>query len=483
MPDRQPQSDDRLYMRSPASANAGPSSMPNIKIHARPAPRVYAGLYAASYASDSEPSDSEAADAESPGALSPVEAVVLGFERSAPRLPALRIGAARLSEMVHARGRADASAISPSVAATRDINDDSPNHAANHSAASDDSPKQHAANHNAAFGDSPNHTANYDHDAGAANHDAGALPRRLARASVKRSPHGPEATSRSPTPCASRASHDDGLALPALPAAALENIDHCNGLLAPGAFGDEKQRARADGSAWQRLLYAVRRGRREREAKLFRPVVVRPGRAPQPEGEDEEDARIMSKFPFCCCAARYCVAFSFVAVILAALIGFFAWPRMPSVSISSLTPLAPAHTTHDPRNSLFGLRMPLRIAYEIHSGNFYPLRIASAHVRGFDGVTGNRIIDTTLHDVRVAPLRMQFHTASTQIDYLTSDMADPALTDLFGKCAPRSAHFARANGSRPGALTIRFQITVNVAGLHWLKQPVVTLNQKVDCPE
>ncbi|KAJ2739632.1 hypothetical protein GGI20_006076 [Coemansia sp. BCRC 34301] len=126
----------------------------------------------------------------------------------------------------------------------------------------------------------------------------------------------------------------------------------------------------------------------------------------------------------------------------------------------------------------------MRITYEIHSGNFYPLTIARVHVLGFDGVTGNKIVDTTLTRIRVPPLRMLFHAEPAAVHYLTSDMTDPALTDLFGKCAPRSAtNVSNAIEGRPGALTIRFQIRVDVSNLAWVKQPVVTLNQNVECPE
>ncbi|KAI7826244.1 hypothetical protein BX661DRAFT_171529 [Kickxella alabastrina] len=75
--------------------------------------------------------------------------------------------------------------------------------------------------------------------------------------------------------------------------------------------------------------------------------------------------------------------------------------------------------------------MPLEISYAIRSGNFYPLKISRVHVLGFDGVTGNKIIDTKLGELRVDPLRMQFHQGNATLHYLTSDMTDPALVDLF----------------------------------------------------
>ncbi|KAJ2896124.1 hypothetical protein GGI21_005075 [Coemansia aciculifera] len=269
----------------------------------------------------------------------------------------------------------------------------------------------------------------------------------------------------------------------------IQEGEEFNGLLAPGAYADEKQRAKADGGKLQRLVLALRGDHKEREAKLFRPTVFDPA-AGKPGGEasayieDNSAMATMSKFPFCCCAARYCVAIGFVTVLVVAILGFFAWPRVPSISISSLSALAPATVTYDEANSLFGLNMPLRINYEIHSGNFYPLKINQVHVTGFDGVTGNKIIDTTLARIRVAPLRLQFYSESTTIHYLTSDMSDPALTDLFGKCAPRSAtSVSKDIEGRPGALTIRFQLKVNVSNLGWLKQPIVTLNQNVECPE
>ncbi|KAJ2443828.1 hypothetical protein GGI03_007939, partial [Coemansia sp. RSA 2337] len=72
------------------------ASMPNIKIRLYPelkARRIYADLYADSY-SDSDISEDDV----DPG-HSPVEAVVMGFERGAAKLPAVRVGAARLGEM------------------------------------------------------------------------------------------------------------------------------------------------------------------------------------------------------------------------------------------------------------------------------------------------------------------------------------------------------------------------------------------------
>ncbi|KAJ2791934.1 hypothetical protein H4R21_006242, partial [Coemansia helicoidea] len=248
--------------------------------------------------------------------------------------------------------------------------------------------------------------------------------------------------------------------------------EELNGLMAPGARGDEKQRARTAGGPLRRLLWAVDGRRREREAKLFRPVVLgaAAGQQARASGEmpwlldsargqaDDEPERL---FPFCCCAPRYCVAATFVAVLVGALVGFLAWPRVPTVSIGGLRALAPATVVYDGDRSLYGLRMPVRLTYEIHSGNFYPLRIRAARVRGFDGATGNRIIDTNLTNLDVAPLRLQFHTATADIDYLTSDPADPALADLFGKCAPRAAAVGARPIGHPAALSVRFQITVD----------------------
>ncbi|KAJ2796894.1 hypothetical protein H4S07_006090, partial [Coemansia furcata] len=268
-----------------------------------------------------------------------------------------------------------------------------------------------------------------------------------------------------------------------------EGGDEFNGLLAPGAHGDEKQRARADGGKLQRLAQRLRGdGRAEREARQFRPTVFDPARKRGPGISDAlvaiDDNSRRGRFPFCCCAPRYCVALGFVAVLLFAILGFFAWPRVPSISISSLSALEPATVTYDEAGSTFGLRMPLRVTYEIHSGNFYPLTIARVHVAGFDGVTGNKIIDTALAHIYVPPLHLQFHAAPAALHYLTSDMSDPALTDLFSKCAPRTATNAtKGIEGRPGPLTIRFQLKVDVSRLGWLKQPIVTLNQNIECPE
>ncbi|KAJ1809514.1 hypothetical protein LPJ77_001583 [Coemansia sp. RSA 2523] len=454
-------SDDRLYKRPVDAPRAAPRSLPNIKLEPfaqQVQQRGYMDIYAESYDSDSEVDDDEEC-------VSPVEAVVLGFEQSAPRLPALRIGAARLSKMVHRP--------MPPIVHPEPVKHPEP--VVYPEPIDPAEPVDHTEpiDHSEQIDLTPpiDLTFPLENNADGA---AALLPKRLARPSVRHKKLDEKLLSGT-----------DGESSPSTKPHLVLGEDECNGLLARGALGDTKQQARADGSPWQRLMYTVRSGRREREAKLFKPLVVQPGARNLAQDQDvwaDRDAdRVMSKFPFCCCAARYCVAFTFVAIFIFAIAGFFAWPRMPSVSISSITALAPAHVTIDSRRSAYGLRMPVRVTYEIHSGNFYPLLIRSAHVRGFDGVTGNRVLDTTLHNVGVKPLKLQFHSETTDVRYLTSDSADPALTDLFGKCAPRSTR-AAPNG-RPGALTIRFQITVDVRGLGWLKQPIVTLNQKVECPE
>ncbi|KAJ2885328.1 hypothetical protein H4R27_001456 [Coemansia aciculifera] len=441
------------------------ASMPNIKIRLYPelkARRIYADLYADSY-SDSEASEDDTGQ-------SPVKAVVMGFERGAAKMPAVRVGAARLGEMVYAHHRrAEREAVvPPDTGNAENLN-------------TTEVPVQR--------GDTVRRKGTVKQVGGAAaaaEGDEGA--RRLVRAVSRLTRPGSAMEHGSGED--SRVSHGFQRHFD-YAACDIREGEEFNGLLAPGAYADEKQRAKADGGKLQRLAHALRGDRMEREARLFRPVVFDPtrkrglgnGAGAFVDIEDNGD-RPMSKFPFCCCAARYCVAIGFVAVLVGAILGFFAWPRVPSISISSLSALEPAQITYDEDNSLFGLHMPLRINYEIHSGNFYPLRISKVYVSGFDGVTGNKIIDTTLSRINVSPLRLQFHSETTAIHYLTSDMSDPALTDLFGKCAPKSAtNVSKAIEGRPGALTIRFQIKVDVSNLGWLKQPIVTLNQNVECPE
>ncbi|KAJ2612275.1 hypothetical protein H4S08_002773 [Coemansia sp. RSA 1365] len=426
------------------AATTNAQSLPNIRLNykesvpANAALYGYADLFAESYSSDSE---NDADDQEEMGlpdqlgdyvstnSMSPVEATVLGFERSTPRLPVLRIGAARLSEMVHApRIKARAEANNNSILVNYAESDTDRLQTEQYQ---QQRIKQNLHPHQRSIENKV-----LDNDADGA---ATILPKRLARAiTIKREKQ---------TGCNSQESltaipvdDDNGSTLHQSPsngsssretqnnrypyADATLNIlekdekgeDVFNGLLAPGAFGDEKQRAKADGSKFQRLLYILQGSRREREARLFKPIVVNPittdsdskGRQHNPDG-----------------------------------------------TITRQTPWFDDVEDED----------------------------------RFDGVTGNRIIDTTLKNLPVAALKMQFHSANTIIRYLTSDMADPALVDLFGKCAPKNSIVRKTaaaennNMGRPGALTIRFQISVNMRNLGWIKQPIVTLNQKVECPE
>ncbi|KAJ2483360.1 hypothetical protein EV174_002948 [Coemansia sp. RSA 2320] len=459
-------------------------SMPNVKLHLHSVTskqRGYVDLYAESY-SDSEASLADE-DAGDQGESSPIEAVVLKFERSTPRLPALRVGAARLGEMVYAHRRvnfkqeeADSSGFDDNESI------ENPDHFPVKCGVTIKSTRKPRAATAAA----------------AIEPEEDRPPQSLTRAVSRRQPaEQPDNLTTSCAPSVTSGKAYSAFSLNLVESAiarGMQEDEEFNGLLAPGAYADEKQRAKADGTRLQRLAHAWKGDRQERESKLFKPVVFDPARKRTPgrfvpgtdtfDLDDDTEKAIMSKFPFCCCAARYCVAVGFVAVLVAAILGFFVWPRVPSISISSLSALEPAKVTYDEAGSLFGLHMPLRINYEIHSGNFYPLQISRVHVTGFDGVTGNKIIDTTLSHIKVAPQRLQFHSESTSLRYLTSDMADPALTDLFGKCAPKSARVpGRGIEGSPGALTIRFQLRVDVSNLGWLKQPIVTLNQNVECPE
>ncbi|KAJ2447671.1 hypothetical protein GGF42_005376, partial [Coemansia sp. RSA 2424] len=86
-------------------------SLPNINLGQYPelrARRAYADQYADTYSDASE--EDEDKEDEGDGNVddlnqSSIEAVVMGFERSTAKLPAVRVGAARLGEMMYAHHR------------------------------------------------------------------------------------------------------------------------------------------------------------------------------------------------------------------------------------------------------------------------------------------------------------------------------------------------------------------------------------------
>ncbi|KAJ2778273.1 hypothetical protein H4R18_004693 [Coemansia javaensis] len=499
MSERRVQSADALLQRQQQQRSALHwQSLPNVRIGRSQAAAAtaatavqrgqYGGLYAESYDSDS----ASASDDNDNGCGE--RSMVLDCTPSVPR-PAVRVGAARLSQMVRARAPAEeeeeegpavceqqeASAVCADPAGPADDGD--PDRGGGGPRGEDE-----AHGLGAAFAPLALDIAGL----GAAAQEDSVLPRRLVRAGAE--PAARRGGLETDDPAADglgREPKEDGSSLEEekVPLAG----DELNGLLAAGAVADERQRARTD-TRLQRLARLVggrrRRERERREAKLFQPVVAGGsgaaaaawgGAAGDDDNDNDNDAQWWSCW---CCAARHCVAATFAAVLAGALAGFFVWPRVPTVSISSLSALASANVTYSVRESRFGLDMPVRVTYEIHSGNFYPLRIRSARVLGFDGATGNRILTAALADLPVRPLRLQFHAQRADIHYLTSDPADPALADLFGKCAPRAAAVgARPSAGRPSPLTVRFQIAVDVAGLYWIRSPIVTLNQRVECPE
>ncbi|KAJ2226697.1 hypothetical protein H4R99_000452 [Coemansia sp. RSA 1722] len=483
--DRRTRSLDERPPQSQSQATASaPRSLDGVALGTYPREviqRAYADLYASSYASsDSEPNSDTEVETRPPAqsfGSPPIEAKVLRFQSAAPRMPAVRVGAARLSEMMMYNRRAQ-----------------QPDDAGSSAGAS----KIKTADHQSFAGPAPEQPFADGMSSGLEPGDAEARSVANTDECEPQTPRARRSLSTPAPPPLAQTLHADAHAAPLqLPNDLHAGIDDYNGLVAPGAMADEKQKSKADGKTpFHAFLQLLRNNdsRAQEEARLFKPTVLSTSkaRAADPFALDafDENTRttIMSKFPFCCCAARYCVAISFAAVLISALLGFFLWPRVPTVSINSLTPLSAAHVTYDTRQNVFGLWMPVQISYEIHSGNFYPLMISSIRVSGFDGITGNRIVDTTLRNIHVKQSRLQFYKANTDVHYLTSDMTDPALVDLFGKCAPRSAlrqiRFSQAQSTgRPGALTIRFQIRLDVRNLGWIRQPIVTLNQNVNCPE
>ncbi|KAJ1883202.1 hypothetical protein LPJ57_000301 [Coemansia sp. RSA 486] len=484
--DRRTRSLDERPPQSQATTSA-PRSLDGVVLGTYPhevIQRAYADLYASSYgSSDSEP-NSDAEMETRPPAQSfgspPMEAKVLRFQSAAPRMPAVRVGAARLSEMMMYNRRSQQPDDAGSSAVANEIK------------------TQNTADHQSIAGPAPDQPFA---DGMFSGFEPDSVEARSVANNDEYEPQTPRSRRSLSTPVPlppAPTLHADPHAVPLqLPNDLRAGIDDYNGLVAPGAMADEKQKSKADGKTpFHAFLQLLRNNdsRAQEEARLFKPTVLSTSkaRATDPFALDafDENTRttIMSKFPFCCCAARYCVAISFATVLISALLGFFLWPRVPTISINSLTPLSAAHVTYDTRQNVFGLRMPVQISYEIHSGNFYPLMISSIRVSGFDGITGNRIVDTTLRNIHIKQSRLQFYKANTDVHYLTSDMTDPALVDLFGKCAPRSAlrqiRFSQAQSTgRPGALTIRFQIKLDVRNLGWIRQPIVTLNQNVNCPE
>ncbi|KAJ2030439.1 hypothetical protein IWW57_001186, partial [Coemansia sp. S610] len=434
------------------------ASLPNIKLRHYPelrARRIYGDLYTDSY------SDSDASEEDIDPSQSPAQAVVMGFERGPARLPAVRVGAARLGEMMYAHHRRAAAAVAEqnAMVVSQELADNEGDPEDPNTTMVDVPELQHRDTVKVRRRGTHKQTAHADPSAPKEDSNEGTpmpLPKRLVRAISKLTPHshrpnhivdGDQAADSVRSSYEHASQHSFHRHLPFDLASDIREGEEFNGLLAPGAYADEKQRAKADGGKLQRLAHALRSDKTEREARLFRPVVFDPSRK-RGLGNDTVNGAYVD------------------------------------IEDNGDRPMKPAKVTYDEANSVFGLNMPLRINYEIHSGNFYPLRISKVLVSGFDGVTGNKIIDTSLSHISVPPLRLQFHSETTAINYLTSDMNDPALTDLFGKCAPKSAvNASRAIEGRPGALTIRFQIKVDVSNLGWLKQPIVTLNQNVECPE
>ncbi|KAJ2220393.1 hypothetical protein IWW45_009114, partial [Coemansia sp. RSA 485] len=269
--DRRTRSLDERPPQSQATTSA-PRSLDGVVLGTYPhevIQRAYADLYASSYgSSDSEP-NSDAEMETRPPAQSfgspPMEAKVLRFQSAAPRMPAVRVGAARLSEMMMYNRRSQQPDDAGSSAVANEIK------------------TQNTADHQSIAGPAPDQPFA---DGMFSGFEPDSVEARSVANNDEYEPQTPRSRRSLSTPVPlppAPTLHADPHAVPLqLPNDLRAGIDDYNGLVAPGAMADEKQKSKADGKTpFHAFLQLLRNNdsRAQEEARLFKPTVLSTSKA------------------------------------------------------------------------------------------------------------------------------------------------------------------------------------------------------------
>ncbi|RKP27231.1 hypothetical protein SYNPS1DRAFT_21198 [Syncephalis pseudoplumigaleata] len=164
----------------------------------------------------------------------------------------------------------------------------------------------------------------------------------------------------------------------------------------------------------------------------------------------------------CCgCRQRYCIITTFFTLLVVALILFFAWPRLPTATVSSITTTTgmsinmPGNT---PIDVTTGMQGKWSVVLSVENGNFIPWPFKTVRVDVTDPhLLSNAKIGTgSLNGVKLSRGFTGLKVPVT-IKYHASNATDPALVGMSNAC----------DNGQP--VSLNFSIFFQVAGLSFFK--------------
>lgn len=179
--------------------------------------------------------------------------------------------------------------------------------------------------------------------------------------------------------------------------------------------------------------------------------------------EGEEEAR-------CCgCARMLCIAITSAVLLALAVLGFFLWPRLPSLRLNSISTVGGEGFHFQNNEGTWALNLAANVS--VDNGNYIAWELNKVECQLLDRFTGKVLGTGELTSQSLPPRGLSNLRIPVVAKYKTANLTDPTLRDLVAACSD----------ARP-ALPIRWIMQVDVAGLGLFVKPSVELEGMWKCP-
>ncbi|OLY82703.1 hypothetical protein AYI68_g3174 [Smittium mucronatum] len=175
----------------------------------------------------------------------------------------------------------------------------------------------------------------------------------------------------------------------------------------------------------------------------------------------------------------------FACIVLGTIVGYFVWPRTPSITVTQISPLNAATITYDRKNSKYGLQINTQLLYIADSGSFFSSRIDQISTRIFSSLSNQLLFSGTSRSITIMPKDTISFTVNADLQYFADFPTEQTIYDLFRKCAPSNATILPPSYlERNGDLVLRIESSLKLGGYRLVgSKPKVTNSLYLNCPK
>ncbi|CAG8524057.1 8173_t:CDS:2 [Acaulospora morrowiae] len=182
----------------------------------------------------------------------------------------------------------------------------------------------------------------------------------------------------------------------------------------------------------------------------------------------------------CCCSRKICIIITFIILVIIAIVLYFVWPRIPSVSIDGNQTLSSPNTNPIIRQQppLVDLIINVQVLID-NRENWVPYKFNHIDVQVFDTASSSTFNDP-IATGNVTSYVLQPRAVSTlvvpiHVLYQTTKGNDPTFQDLLGACI-------KSSGAQK-FLNLKVNLKLYIAGIDWIYKPEFSISvSDFKCP-